>query len=64
MKKTRIIVGVVFLIVAIALCIGTVICWCRIDCSLWSLAGAIFFYTSALFAVWYTFDDAIKQYHH
>ena len=45
MKKTRIIIGIICLVIDIIIC--AVVCWqwSQVQCNHWSLAAAVLFYT-------------------
>lgn len=60
--KGRIINGVFWAVIAVALIVYCIIEWHKVDGRGESLAIMIGMYCSCLFAVWYTIDQSIKEY--
>lgn len=61
MKKNRIIIGIIFAVLAIALNVFVVIEWHKQLCDIKSLVLAVIFYTSCLTAFWYVLDSAVRE---
>ena len=61
MKRTRIIVGALAAVAAIALCACVSVQWYKHGCGAWSLFAACLWYLSCTAAVWMVIDAKIKE---
>lgn len=60
MKKTKLITGIVCLIIDIIICVAVCVQWAQVGCNGWSLAAAIIFYSIGCYGAYLCVINAVE----